>query len=237
MASDKKRPDDKEIAARQRAMLDRLRELSARTPATAERRSDSDLWGPTRVEPLPPAEQLLPDDHRPTVQHIPRALGRRPIGARDETPDSAPTSQIHRVPAEPTPAPLPPQPELEQAAQSWFEQVPTSPASPVGPFGALDSAVTGATPVRDGTGAVVAGDTRPATRSRLRPPGGWADRAPWTLPALLAATSLAVGMVLGALLFGGAAAPAAADAGACRPCPDPAAAADAGPTPPARGRR
>ncbi len=150
--------------------------------------------------------------------------------------DNTVTSRIERISVEHTPAPLPPSP-AEAAADTWFEQVPTNPAA-IPDLGAL----AGSRPdLRTGL-------TRSRTPPRRQPPyaedvaaaeaepwplesedyssavEGSSQGTTWLLPVLLAATCLAVGMVLGALLFGGTSTGAKSDhdAGACvcPACPD-----------------
>jgi hypothetical protein len=176
------------------------------------RRTDTELDPPTptgaRTQPRPsgptPAPALAP---RPLVPARPaapkiRGLGPAQPGRRDEAPsDMAVTSRLERVSAELTPAPLPPSPATADADQ-YFEQVPTNP---------------GAQSRRDPTGV---GHPRKASGVIRPAPPPAAPAQPWFLPLLLVATGLAVGMVLGALLFANRSAPA------CAPCP-PAAAAHA----------
>jgi len=149
--------------------------------------------------------------------------------------DNTVTSRIERISVEHTPAPLPPSPAAD-AADTWFEQVPTNPAA-IPDLGALAGSRpdmrTGLTRSRT--------PPRPAPFSSDAPDddaepwplqeedysgvlGSSQERTTWLLPVLLAATCLAVGMVLGALLFGGASKGAHhdRDAGACEcpVCPD-----------------
>jgi hypothetical protein len=125
-----------------------------------------------------------------------RGLGPAQPGRRDEAPsDMAVTSRLERVSAELTPAPLPPSPATADADQ-YFEQVPTNP---------------GAQSRRDPTGV---GPPRKASGVIRPAPPPVAPAQPWFLPLLLVATGLAVGMVLGALLFANRSAPPP-----CEPCP------------------
>lgn len=114
------------------------------------------------------------------------------------------TSKIERLPTKDmTPAPLPPSPAAD-AADVWFEQVPTNPAAipdldALNPSPNTSSAHIPATaPIRrmppGKLGAGYSYDPS-GTRSIGLP------RPPWVLPALIAAICLVVGMVLGALLF------------------------------------
>lgn len=127
-------------------------------------------------------------------------------GSGDTQSDYSVTSKIDRLPSELTPAPLPPSPAAE-AADVWFEQVPTNPAA------VPDLNVLGGS--RPDLGAAI-GQPRfdtgsPAGRDPWAPPSYSTGpvqrfatgRRPWLLPVLLTATAIAVGMVLGALLFGG----------------------------------
>ncbi|HUH02990.1 MAG TPA: hypothetical protein VML75_13425, partial [Kofleriaceae bacterium] len=129
-------------------------------------------------------------------------------GSGDTQSDYSVTSRIDRLPSELTPAPLPPSPAAE-AADVWFEQVPTNPAA------VPDLNVLGGS--RPDLGSAIGGsrsrfDTgSPAGRDPWAPPNYStgpvqrlaAGRRAWLLPILLTATAIAVGMVLGALLFGG----------------------------------
>ena len=223
-------------------MLERLRALGQ------QRRGDpteAEVFpaAPTTVEPLPPADSLVDDEQRPTMREIPRDVRAAVLGAADrlvvgaaatrEPPAEGVTSKLERIPTEATPAPLPPSPEAEQAAASWFESVPTSPAvSPsIDPFRAGTESSFGGPPLtpvgqRDGA-QLAAAPTQAFTRqprATRGPVAALADK-PWAIPTLIAATALAVGMVFGALVVGGGDAPVAAtpDAGVCTPCPDPAA--------------
>jgi hypothetical protein len=101
------------------------------------------------------------------------------------------TQKLDKVQVEPTPAPLPPSPAAADA-ERWFEQLPTTPGAP-----RKDPSM-----VREPLRTPVAGTPLAAPAPRA-----------WLLPALLVATALTVGMVLGALLFGRASSPAA-----CPPC-------------------
>jgi hypothetical protein len=115
-------------------------------------------------------------------------------GRRSEAPsDIVMTRRIERITVEPTPAPLPPSPAAADADR-WFEQVPTNPGVPATP---LPGRATGRVPLVDPTHAV--------------PHSG---APPWLFPLLLALTALTVGMVIGALVFGGA------GARHCEPCGD-----------------
>ncbi len=116
-------------------------------------------------------------------------------GRRDEAPsDLAVTSRLERVSMELTPAPLPPSPASADADQ-YFEQVPTNP----GVAGRRD-------PSSASVQRQVSGVIRPSMPAQPPP-------QTWLLPVLLVATALAVGMVLGALLF------ANRGAAQCAPCP------------------
>ncbi len=112
------------------------------------------------------------------------------------------TSKIERM-SETTPAPLPPSPAAEMA-DVWFEQVPTNPAA-IPDLDALSPGTNTPSPHIPATAPIrrmppqhanYGYDAR-GTRSVMAP------RPPWILPALIAAICLVVGMLLGALLFGG----------------------------------
>ena len=133
----------------------------------------------------------------PSAPPVPSRLPRPPAppsstadpaapGRRDEAPsDLAVTTRLARITVEPTPAPLPPSPAPAADADRWFDQVPTSPGNP-----RRDSNGTGPAP-------------RTFVSGEILPPSAAAPPVrPWFLPALMVVTALAVGMVLGALLFG-----------------------------------
>lgn len=166
-----------------------------------------------KTAPKPAAK---PVTHAARVVAAARTMPPAQPGARTGPPDTqsdySVTSRIDRLPSELTPAPLPPSPAAE-AADVWFEQVPTNPAA------VPDLNVLGGS--RPDLGSAI-GQPRFETGS---PTGGrdpWAppnyatgpvhrlsqSRRAWLLPVLLTATALTVGMVLGALLFGRGDAPA-----------------------------
>lgn len=99
------------------------------------------------------------------------------------------TRKLMRVPErrDQTPAPLPPSPGARDA-EKWFEQVPTNPAL-------IAELADKSAPYRK---------TRASERVFLAPtePAPLIER-PWVLPTLIAAVALVIGMILGALLFGG----------------------------------
>lgn len=148
------------------------------------------------------------------------ALGQPAAGPgrrQDAGSDTNVTTRIERLPDESTPAPLPPSP-AGRDADGWFEQVPTNLGAPD-----LDALVSGTGPGRSDPSRPItdAGqawfgptshlhNTAPVTRFGL-------PRQTVTIVALICATCLVVGMVLGALLFGGGAGEPAA-AGAAVPC-------------------
>jgi hypothetical protein len=156
----------------------------------------------TRRGPVPKAT------HAARVVAAARSMPPAQPGARAGMPDTqsdySVTSRIDRLPSELTPAPLPPSPAAE-AADVWFEQVPTNPAA------VPDLNVLGGS--RPDLGSAI-GQPRFESSSPGRDP--WAppnyntgpvhrvsqSRRLWLLPVLLTATALTVGMVLGALLFG-----------------------------------
>jgi len=151
-------------------------------------------------------------------------------GAGDSAPsDYSVTSRIDRLPSEHTPAPLPPSPAAE-AADVWFDQVPTNPAAIPDLGNMAGSRPDLAAAVRAGTAGGRADGRDPwASPSALyaaadRLP---VSRRPWVLPVLIAATALTVGMVLGALIFGGGSSSDHAKAAPCQKAPT-------GPEPPAK---
>jgi len=104
------------------------------------------------------------------------------------------TKRLEKLPVEPTPAPLPPSPAAADA-ERWFEQIPTNPGAPRRPPSEVREAMR--TPSR---GVPV-----------QAPPSGGPSNL---LVVLIVATALAVGMVLGALLF------SHRGAAKCPPCGD-----------------
>jgi hypothetical protein len=157
------------------------------------RRTDTELDPPT-----PTAQRAVPRPGVATPSTPTPPWRREPAqpGRRDEQPsDMAVTTRLERMSVELTPPPLPPSPATADA-ERYFEQVPTNPG-----------AVTRRDPSAVGETRTVAGTIRV-------PPPPMAQPRPWVLPVLVIATALAVGMVLGALLFGRrGAAPAE-----CPPC-------------------
>jgi hypothetical protein len=131
---------------------------------------------PSRPTPAPlPRPPVTPRDQKEARLELARP-GRR----ADAPSENAVTKRLEKLPVEPTPAPLPPSPAAADA-ERWFEQIPTNPGAP-----------------RREPSAV-----REAMRT---PPGGIPATAPPSGPsnlliALIVATALAVGMVVGALLF------------------------------------
>jgi hypothetical protein len=156
------------------------------------------------------------------------------------------TARVQRFDPDQTPAPLPPSPAGED---EWFADAPTSPAGPLD-LAAMAGRILGESAVGGtlgetalpGVGAVGPLPARAPTPTGIGLTGVYTARSlalprpMWLLSALLCASSLAVGMVLGALLFGAAAA-IPLDAGVCAPAPcldSSALAGDAGATPPGR---
>ncbi len=129
-------------------------------------------------------------------------------GAGDSAPsDYSVTSRIERLPSETTPAPLPPSPAAEQA-DVWFDQVPTNPAAAPDLEALAASRPDLVAALRDSSPRMGGGQGRdpwapPSYTTGPIPRTVPLHRRPWVLPVLLTATALAVGMVLGALLFGG----------------------------------
>ncbi len=145
------------------------------------------------------------------ARSLPPAQPGARAGADSGPSDYSVTSRIERLPSETTPAPLPPSPAAD-AADVWFDQVPTNPAA----VPDLDS-MGGS---RSDLAAAVARAQaqQPRDREAWAPPSALyaasgrvpIARRPWVLPVLIAATALTVGMVLGALIFGGGGSKAAA---------------------------
>lgn len=117
------------------------------------------------------------------------------------------TSKIERLhTGDATPAPLPPSPAAEMA-EVWFEQVPTNPAA------IPDLDVLGASPTSSSQHIPATAPIRRLAPGRVGATGYNYDplgtsgvlvpRPPWLLPSLIAAICLVVGILLGALLFGG----------------------------------
>ncbi|MBE7448850.1 MAG: hypothetical protein HS111_08145 [Kofleriaceae bacterium] len=159
-----------------------------------ERSTDRSIDARTPTETTParlPTPPRLPGGVKPPV--LPPAPAARP-GRRGEAPSELiVTSRVERITVEPTPAPLPPSPAAADADR-WFEQVPTNPGAP-----------TTVPDRKHPTGRVAHIDpTLPHPRR---------ETPAWLFPLLLALTALTVGMVIGALVFGGAQAPAS-----CPPC-------------------
>jgi len=144
------------------------------TPTTPDPAAPAELSRPTPAPlPRPP---VTPRDQKEKARLEPARPGRR----ADAPSENAVTKRLEKLPVEPTPAPLPPSPAAADA-ERWFEQIPTNPGAPR----------------REPSGI----------RESLRtPPGGVPTTAPPSGPsnlliALIVATALAVGMVVGALLF------------------------------------
>jgi len=148
--------------------------------------------GSDSAPPLPRAPLPGPP-RRPTPGRIRRIGPARPGRRSEAASETALTNRLEKLPRELTPAPLPPSPAAADA-ERWFEQLPTNPGAPASPTS--------------------------TTRTLLRTPSRGVplapapvDRRAWVLPLLIAATALAVGMVLGALLFSHR-----GDGGKCPPC-------------------
>lgn len=131
----------------------------------------------------------------------PAGPGRRAEGGSDTTV----TTRIERLPDETTPAPLPPSPAAKDA-EGWFEQVPTNPASPPDLEALASGTYPGhadpSRPITDHGQAWFGPSHQPQATGPITRFG--VPRETVTVVALIAATCLVVGMVLGALLFGGA---------------------------------
>jgi hypothetical protein len=143
------------------------------TPATPTRPELADLADPTgpTPEPLPRA---------PVPPSSPRLEPARPGRRADQPSENAVTKRLEKLPVEITPAPLPPSPGAVEA-ERWFEQIPTNPGAPRREPSSVREAIR--TPPR-------------GVPTMLPAPGGAR-----LLTGLIVATALAVGMVLGALLF------------------------------------
>ncbi|MCE9576511.1 MAG: hypothetical protein K8W52_25400 [Deltaproteobacteria bacterium] len=159
------------------------------------RRNPQDSVSATPTKPDPTRGSRTPAAPRlPSAPRLPATplVGARPGRRADATSETAMTQRLDKVPIEPTPAPLPPSPAAADA-ERWFEQLPTTPGAPRKDPSAVREVLR--------TPAVGAPVAAPQPRA-------------WVLPALLVATALTVGMVLGALMFGRGSAPAT-----CPPCP------------------
>jgi hypothetical protein len=147
------------------------------TPATP---TSVDPHGTNATGPTPaplPRAPITPRDAERAARLEPARPGRR----ADAPSENAVTKRLEKVPVEPTPAPLPPSPAAADA-ERWFEQIPTNPGAPRRPPSEISNAARTPAP----------GTPMPA------PPS---ERPSNLLVALIVATALAVGMVLGALLF------------------------------------
>lgn len=158
-------------------------------------------------------------------RHPPAQPGSR---SPDTQSDYSVTSKIERLPAELTPAPLPPSPAASQA-DMWFDQVPTNPAATpdidalIGSRPDLAAALRGETSGHSRVDPGQAGLdpwSRPSYVTGPVPRGLPLHRRPWVLPLLLTVTALAVGMVLGALMFGGGSSDNGKDSNAAAECAD-----------------
>jgi hypothetical protein len=136
------------------------------------------------------------------AHHLPPAgPGARSQNASASASDNSVTSRIERVSADTTPAPLPPSPAAD-AADVWFEQVPTNPAA-VPDLDALSGIDKGSSahpslPIGRGQATDF---TTPRPQDYSGPKPRPATSQSWLLPLLIAATCLTIGMILGALLF------------------------------------
>jgi len=152
--------------------------------------------------PRPPKKPSVADRLAAHKHQVPPA--RPNVRGKATSSELMITSKIERVHlGEATPAPLPPSPAAE-AADVWFDQVPTNPAA-IPDLDALSPGTkTPRTPIpatapirRRSAGELNYNYDSRGTRSVAMP------RPPWVLPALIAAICLVVGILLGALLFGG----------------------------------
>jgi hypothetical protein len=195
------------------------------SPAVPVARKISD----SSTDPMREVDDLTTVDPRKVPQPPPRRTGRikgkrhgsdrisRLAGMAGNLPPAGPgrraengsdtnvTTRIERLPDETTPAPLPPSPAAKDA-EGWFEQVPTNPAAPPD----LDALASGtypgqadpSRPITDHGQAWFGPSHQPQATGPITRFG--VPRETVTVVALIAATCLVVGMVLGALLFGGA---------------------------------
>lgn len=181
-----------------------------------------------------PRELLSRARDATTVDRVRQMAARLPPaqpGARGKAEtqsDYSVTSKIERMPSSDlTPAPLPPSPAAEQA-DVWFDQVPTNPAATPDIDALIGSRPDLAAALRDQTGGYQRADTgmqgfdpwaRPSYTTGPIPRSLPLHRKPWVLPLLLTLTALTVGMVLGALLFGGGGDSSKKAGADCKPAP------------------
>jgi hypothetical protein len=153
---------------------------------------------PRRPNDLTPIDPGTPTDSATTPRVRPAAAPSAHPGARSETPsDNQLTRRIPRLGRrDPTPAPLPPSPGARDA-ERWFEQVPTNPAH--------------IAELAERTGSHR--KARPSSQVSLLDRPAPLTTRPWLLLTLIAAIALTIGLILGALLFGGAS--------DCAPCEAP----------------
>jgi hypothetical protein len=157
------------------------------TPATP---TTPDPHGPPPKGATPaklPRPPITPNEHARAPK--PKLEPARPGRRSDAPSENAVTKRLEKLPVEPTPAPLPPSPAAADA-ERWFEQIPTNPGAPRRPPSEVSVAMR----------------TPPGGVPLPLPPSGTSN----LLIALIVATALAVGMVLGALLF--------SHRGKCEPC-------------------
>jgi hypothetical protein len=192
-------PETQLLATDKRDTVPHINELTPVDSATPTQQTPLPLPKPPGTNKLPSAPRL------PKLPRLGKQSPARPGRRGDAGSDMQVTSKIERVTVEKTPAPLPPSPAAEDA-DVWFEQVPTNPAA-IPDLGDLASGTNPGgrsltAPMRKLSPGNLARDltgthySQPYTRPSL-------SERPWLLPILLAVTCLAVGMVLGALLFGG----------------------------------
>jgi hypothetical protein len=158
-----------------------------------------------------------------------------------------------RTLVEQDPAPLPPSPQSSRDAEVWFEEAPTRPSS-LGDVSPVTTPQRGRTATRtllpstpsgiraaslDSPDATTVDGGMPAASEESTEVLGEASAPPrrpvWFVPALASAVSLAIGVLLGAMIFGGKGGPdkppAPPLASLAPPCPVAPAAAPAPPAP------
>ncbi len=191
----------------------------SRKPRASEGEFPSTPATPTKRTGVVPPRKNTADRIAAIAHHLPPAgPGTRGQNASASASDNSVTSRIERVSADTTPAPLPPSPAAD-AADVWFEQVPTNPAAvpDLDALSGLDK--SGSMHPSLPIGRRHSTDfTTPRVEDRSRPQARPATSQSWLLPLLIAATCLTIGMILGALLFSNSDRGAAADARPCE-CP------------------
>ncbi len=169
----------------------------------------------SQAKPLAPPPSTVA-----TPESVPLPLKSPPTGSISAHVPERSDLSAPRTFVEPTPAPLPPSPDQARDADVWFEEAPTRPS-------VLGDLAPSGMPLR---GRPTSRTSMPSTPSGIRAAsldpgdptgvdGGLPDvptgsdeltdtsvppaRPAWMMPALVASAALAIGIVLGALLFGG----------------------------------